>query len=258
MKKYKISVIICVADDIRIKKMLDSIEGYCEVVVVLNGATNEVKNIVKKYNKHNKFKLKIVEIPDRNLSKSRNIGILNSTYDKVVYYDSDCVMTDGSLEEYNHLLDKYLIVDGPVIFKSDKVQSKIISVMRSMGLPGYALCPSIGLNKKIKEKIDYYFDEDIKWIEDSELNNRVKAKNIKIGFIKKLTCIHDNLTFRQDLKSAYRYGTGVKVAARKGLHKKSPTANWNLILPCFKKNLFSGIYLIVWNFVYCYGYYFGK
>ena len=49
MKKYKISVIICVADDIRIKKMLDSIEGYCEVVVVLNGATNEVKNIVKKY-----------------------------------------------------------------------------------------------------------------------------------------------------------------------------------------------------------------
>lgn len=36
-------MIICVADDLRIKEMLHSINDYCEVIVVLNGATKEVK-----------------------------------------------------------------------------------------------------------------------------------------------------------------------------------------------------------------------
>ena len=141
------------------------------------------------------------------------------------------------------------------MFKNDGFQSKTISVLRSMGLPGYALCPSIGINKKIKKYIKYYFDEDIKWIEDSELNIRAKKQNIEVGIIEELTCIHDNLNFKQDLKSAFRYGTGVKTAARKNLHKKRPTANWNLIIPCFKENIFSGIYCIIWNLVYCVGYY---
>ena len=258
MKKYKISLVICVADDVRIKNMLDSINENCEVVVVLNGATKEVKKIVNKYKKSNVFELKIVEIPDRNLSKSRNVGMVNSKYDKVVFYDSDCIIIDGSISKYDEILNKYLLVDGKVEFKSDNIQSKIISVQRSMGLPGYALCPSIGINKKIINKIGYYFDEDIKWIEDSELNKRAKKCNIEVGIINEITCVHDNLSFKQDLKSAYRYGCGVKTAAKKGLHKKRPTANWNLIIPCFKKNFLSGIYCIIWNIVYCFGYYYSK
>ncbi len=258
MKELKVSVVICVADDIRIKKMLDSIKEKCEVVVVLNGATQEVRDIVNKYKKSDIFDLKVVEIDERNLSKSRNIGTKESKYNKVIFYDSDCIMTKNSLKEYDKYLDKYLLVDGRVEFRSDTFQSKIISVLRSMGLPGYALCPSIGLHKDIVKKIGYYFDEDIKWIEDSELNIRAKKQNIEVGIIDRLTCIHDNLSFKQDLKSAYRYGCGVKVAANKGLHKKRPTANWNLIIPCFKKRFLSGIYCIIWNIVYCYGYYFGK
>lgn len=256
MKKHEISVVICVADDIRIKNMLDSIDENCEVVVVLNGAIKEVKKIVNKYKKSKIFDLKVVEIPDRNLSKSRNIGTKEAKYKKVVFYDSDCIMTKNSLKNYDKYLDDYLLVDGRVEFKSDNFQSKIISVQRSMGLPGYALCPSMGINKDIINQIEYYFDEDIKWIEDSELNHRTQKCNIEVGVINELTCIHDNLTFKQDLKSAYRYGSGVKTAAKKGLHKKRPTANWNLIIPCFKEKFLSGIYCIIWNIVYCFGYYF--
>lgn len=256
MQKYHISVVICVADDKRIKNMLDSIKAKCEVVVVLNGATEEVKQIVESYKNSAYFTLKIVEIPERNLSKSRNVGMKEANYNNVVFYDSDCVMTENALENYALMFDKYMLVDGAVEFKSDNFQSKIISVQRSMGLPGYALCPSMGVRKDIIEKIGYYFDEDIKWIEDSELNNRAKKENIEVGIIEKLTCIHDNLTFKQDLKSAYRYGTGVKIAAGKGLHKKRPTANWNLIIPCFKKRFLAGIYCIIWNIIYCFGYYF--
>ena len=258
MKKYEVSLIICVADDTRIENMLNSIKENCEVIVVLNGATNKVKKIVSKFEKSNIFKLKIIELDERNLSKSRNVGVLNSKYDKVVFYDSDCIMVDGSIKKYNEILNNYLLVDGKVEFKSDTFQSKIISVQRSMGLPGYALCPSIGINKKIINKIGYYFDEDIKWIEDSEMNNRAKSNNIAVGSIDELTCIHDNLTFKQDLKSAYRYGCGVKTAAKKGLHKKRPTANWCLIIPCFKQKFLSGIYCIIWNIVYCFGYYSNK
>lgn len=256
MKNYDISVVICVADDIRIKNMLDSIKEKCEVVVVLNGATQDVRNIVNSYKKNNIFKLKVIEIAERNLSKSRNVGMQKATYDKVVFYDSDCVMTKDALNNYNKLFENYMLVDGRVEFKSNTFQSKIISVQRSMGLPGYALCPSMGVRKDIIDKIGYYFDDDIKWIEDSELNNRAKKANIIVGTIDELTCIHDDLTFKQDLKSAYRYGTGVKTAARKGLHKKRPTANWNLIMPCFKKKITSGFYSIIWNVVYCFGYYF--
>lgn len=255
MKKYKLSIVVCVADDIRIKKFLDSINQNCEVIVVLNGATKKVEKIVNKYKNNKIFNLKIVKLKERNLSKSRNVGILKAKFDKVLYYDSDCEMTENAIELFDKKLNDYLLVDGKVLFRKDTFQSKIVSIQRSMGLPGYALCPAIGIHKKILKKIKYYFDEDIKWIEDSELNIRAKKENIEVGIIDELTCIHDNLTFKVDLRSAFRYGTGVKIAAKKGLHKKRPTANWNLIIPCFKKNFLAGIYCIVWNIVYCVGYY---
>lgn len=254
-KKLKLTLVICVCDDIRIINTLNSINYDVEVILVLNGSPKEFLKEIKKYQKKSNLEIKIIQIPEKNLSKARNIGVINAKHNKVVFYDSDTVIVGKALELYNEYLDKYLLVDGKVMFKNNGFQSKTISVLRSMGLPGYALCPSIGINKKIKKYIKYYFDEDIKWIEDSELNIRAKKQNIEVGIIEELTCIHDNLTFKQDLKSAFRYGTGVKTAARKNLHKKRPTANWNLIIPCFKENTFSGIYCIIWNLVYCVGYY---
>ena len=168
MKKYNISIVICVADDKRIKNMLDSIKDYCEVLVILNGATLDVKNIVESYKNSDKFELKVIEIPEKNLSKSRNIGMKEAKYDRVVFYDSDCIMTENALKNYDSMFNKYMLVDGYVKFKNDNFQSKIISVQRSMGLPGYALCPSMGIRKDIIKKLGYYFDEDIKWIEDAE------------------------------------------------------------------------------------------
>ena len=233
-----LSLVICVADDIRIKNTLDTIDVYCEVIVVLNGATNEVFEIVSKYKNTEKFELKILKIPERNLSKSRNYGIEQAKNKKVVFYDSDCIISPNALMRFYEKLDNYFLVDGKVFFKKDFYSSKVISYTREMGLPGYALCPAIGINKDIKPMIgNYFFDDDIQWIEDSELNIRAKKARIEVGIIDEVTCIHDNLTFKQDLKSAYRYGCGVRKAAKKGLHKKRPTANWNLIIPIMKKSL---------------------
>lgn len=256
MKKLPISLIICVADDIRIKNTLESIDIFCEVIIVLNGATAQVRKITQEYKQTDKYKLVVVEIPERNLSKSRNIGMKTATYDKVVLYDSDCIVVKGAIEKFYKLLDQYLLVDGKVKFKADTFQSKVISPTRELGIPGYALCPAIGIHKNIKEKVgNYFFDDDIQWIEDSELNIRASKAKIKVGIISEITCIHDNLTFKQDLKSAYRYGYGVKNAANKNLHKHRPTANWNLLYPISKKSIISAIYYFCWNIVYCIGYY---
>lgn len=255
-KKLELTVIICVADDIRIKDVLKTVDQNCEVVVVLNGATQQVKKIVKGFQDNGVFELKIIEIPERNLSKARNYGIENASYDKVVFYDSDCIIVSGALLKFNEMLEKYLLVDGKVFFKKDTFSSKIISYTREMGLPGYALCPAMGVNKKIKPLIgNHFFDNDIHWCEDSELNNRAKKKNVEVGVINDITCVHDNLTFRQDLKSAFRYGYGVRLEVAKKLHINRPTANWNLIIPIAKQNLISGVYYLLWNIIYCIGYY---
>ena len=255
-RKLEMSLIICVADDERIVETLKTIDVFCEVIIVLNGATQRVKKIVSDFAGSTLFELKVIELPERNLSKSRNHGIESARYSKVVFYDSDCTIVPGALEKFFKLLDDYMLVDGKVFFKRDTFSSNIISYTREMGIPGYALCPAIGVNKKIKPLVgNYFFDNDIQWIEDSELNIRAKKANIKVATITSTTCIHDNLTFKQDLKSAYRYGYGVRIAAGKNLHKKRPTANWNLIIPIFKKNIISGLYYIVWNIIYCIGYF---
>lgn len=258
-KNLELTLVVCVADDVRIENMLKSVDEFCEVIVVLNGATPEVLNIIESFKNTKKFELKTIMISERNLSKSRNYGIENAKYDKVVFYDSDCTAIPGALEKFSQMLDEYLLVDGKVFFKKDTFSSNVISYSREIGIPGYALCPAIGINKKIKPQIgNYFFDNDIQWIEDSELNIRATKSKIKVGSIQEITCVHDNLTFKQDLKSAYRYGFGVKKAARKNLHKKRPTANWNLIHPIMKKNIISGVYYIVWNIIYCIGYYVEK
>ena len=46
----KISLVICVADDKRIKNMLDSIKTKCEVVVVLNGDNKDVAKDIAMHN----------------------------------------------------------------------------------------------------------------------------------------------------------------------------------------------------------------
>ena len=256
MKKVDVSVVVCVADDLRIFNLLDSIKYDCEVLIVINGGTKEFIKKVKQYKTKSNLNIRIVTIPEKNLSKARNVGMIEAKYDKVVHYDSDCIMVDGALEKYEKILDKYMLVDGKVKFRNDNFQSRIVAKLRDKGLPGYALCPSIGINKKIVDKIDYYFDEDIKWIEDSELNTRVFKQKIKIGFIKSLTCIHDNLSFKQDLKSAYRYGTGAKMAVRKKLRKRGKIGNWFLVPECFKDSIALGIYDIVWNISFAIGYLF--
>ena len=84
-----LSLVVCVADDLRIRNMLETIDINCEVIVVLNGATEKVRNIVQDFKKKSSLNVNVIELPERNLSKARNYGIERAKYEKVVFYDSD-------------------------------------------------------------------------------------------------------------------------------------------------------------------------
>ncbi len=251
-----LSIVVCTKDDMRIQQLLESIDEDCEVVVVCNGSTSVYRNYVRELLKKTGLHFVMESIPKPSLSTAREIGTCVASSDKVVHIDTDCVFTKGALAEYDRLLDVYPAVNGLVRFDYSDRQSKIVADMRSFGLPGMILCPSIGFRKEIRDAIgDHFFDSRLTWIEDSEFNVRLSKANIPIHETDGLTCIHEALTFRRDLISAFRYGEGVRIAASYNLHKKRPTANWFLIPPMYRISFLHGVYALVWNVVYCIGFY---
>ena len=92
-KKLPLSIVIPCADDARIGSCLDSIDENVEIVVVLNGASSEVRKIVGNY------EVKRVNIRERNLAKALNIGITMSKNKKFVFMDSDCRFENGAIRK---------------------------------------------------------------------------------------------------------------------------------------------------------------
>lgn len=218
-----LSIIVCTKDDMRIQLLLNSINQDCEVVVVCNGSTPDYENYVRKLLIDSGMRFVLESIPNPSLSAAREIGSCLASASKVVHIDTDCIFTENALAEFDRLLNTYSAVNGAVRFDYTDWKSKIIADMRSFGIPGMMLCPSIGFIKGIREMIGgHYFDRRLTWIEDSELNIRLHKANIFVHETGILTCIHAPLTFLQDLRSAYCYGQGARTAASYNLHKKAP------------------------------------
>ncbi|MBE7074210.1 MAG: glycosyltransferase [Clostridiales bacterium] len=254
----KLSVVVCTYNDRRIENLINSIDEECEIVVVCNGSDKEYINFVKDL-LADKKQYKLLYIPEKSLSKARNVGTENATYDKTVHIDTDCIFYKGALKNYDKALDEHLVVDGKVEFLFNDKKSEIVSKMRSLGIPGSALCPSIGINKKIKDKIGgYFFDERLTWVEDAELNYRMKKNNIGFGVIEEVTCAHVPLSFKQDLHSAYNYGIGAKIRVYYKMRKKGVNFNSDVTKQMRKFGLKYWIYALRWNLSYARGYYFHK
>ncbi|WP_273130511.1 glycosyltransferase [Bacillus weihaiensis] len=255
-----ISIVIAVADDTRISKCLDSIDEECEVVVVANGATKEVVDILSTYSE--KMKLKLIELDVRNLSKSRDVGIKAASYNNIILMDSDCVFLKGTIKRFYELIEikGHKIVNGFIEFKATTVGSKLVKNSRdylnSISNTGYAFAPCLGLKKDLVNEIGgYYFDHSIKWVEDAELNVRLKKNKILIFDAPEAIIEHCSIPLKKDLRAAFNYGTGKRIGVRKGI-MRGVGAFWSDIPKIFiKKGLFTSIYMICWNICYTFGYY---
>lgn len=249
--KLPLSIIIPCADDARIKYCLDSIDEEVEVVVVLNGASKEVKQIVSEYN------IKKVIVSERNLPKALNAGIENSKYKHVLFMDADCVFERGAIRKLLGGMGESYLAKGNVIFQRNNFTSEIIAKVREYltSDPPRPYNPFLCMRKDIKKQIDnYYFDNDIHWTEDADLNVRVTRAGIKVKYVMSAKIFHPPLTMKYDLKSSFRYGIGKRIRIEKGIAKGLGSFFRNIPDVISKKGIFPGIYLFIWNCFYTAGF----
>ena len=253
-----LTVLIAVATDSRIEECINSIDEDCEILVVANGASKEIIELLKKIKKKNKY-VNFIFIEERNLSKARDIGMFAALYNKVILMDSDCVFKRGTIRQFYEVMDKEYIVNGKINFLSNDWESKIVKQAREyLNNPlntGFAFAPGLGLRKDILNHIDsYYFDHEIRWVEDAELNIRIRKSNLKVYALPSAEIYHVPLKIKQDLKAAFYYGTGKRIGVQKGI-MQGVGAFWKEIPHIFyEKGLSTAIFMIVWNLLYTSGY----
>lgn len=247
----KLSIVIPCSTDTRIKKCIESIDENVEIVVVLNGASQEVKQIVKR------LAVKIVNVKEANLSKALNFGIKNSSNNKIIFIDSDCYFQKGAIRKAFVALKTNLIVKSKVVFLYNNPPSKVIADTRDFVNYNYPkpYNPFLAIDKRIKKYSNgYYFDSQIHWTEDADFYSRLKRSNIKVKYLFSAKAYHPPLTFAQDLKSAFRYGIGKRIRTEKGKTKGIGTHFLNIPDLINKKGLLPGIYYFFWNTTYLVGY----
>lgn len=249
----ELSVIITVYDDVRIKECIESIDDDVEILVVLDDATKEVKEIVNKFDDVRK-----IEIFERNLGLSREIAIRKSKYNKILLMDSDCVFEGDCIKKAYKALDKYKVVKCKVVFLYRDYIGKIISKVRDY--INYdevkAFAPGLALKKSILEDVGgYYFDGDIHWVEDSELNNRINDAGIEMKFLPEAKIYHSSLTLKQDLRSAFRYGCGKRIGVKKGIMEGIGSFFPKIFDVLKKKGVVPFFYIVLWNVFYCSGFF---
>ena len=106
-----ISVIInCYNQDKFLEKCLDSVINQTyknlEIIIVDDGSTDNTLKISKKYQKKDN-RIKVISTPNYGLSKSRNIGIDNSTGDYLYFVDSDDIIEKDVIEYLYNISIKY-------------------------------------------------------------------------------------------------------------------------------------------------------
>ncbi|AFI27221.1 MULTISPECIES: glycosyltransferase family 2 protein [unclassified Bacillus (in: firmicutes)] len=253
-----LTVLIAVATDVRIKQCILSIDEDCEILVVANGPSLEIIQLLQGMKDINS-KIKIITINERNLSKARDIGMHAATYSKVILMDSDCVFARGSIRQFYNKMEKEQIVNGKINFISNNWQSSIVKQVREYlndpANTGFAFAPGLGLRKEVIHLINgYYFDHQIKWVEDAELNIRIRNAGIKVCPLPSAEINHVPLKILQDLRAAFNYGTGKRIGVKKGI-MQGIGAFWGEIPDIIrKKGIQPALFMIVWNLFYISGY----
>jgi len=202
---------------------------------------------------------KIIDLPEKGLARSLNAGIDNSINQYVLMMDSDCVFESGALKEFFGNLDSAEVAKGRVVYLQKGIISSVISKVRDYinydELKPYN--PFVCINKSIKDKIGgYYYDNNIFWTEDADLNLRIKKAEIIPKYIFSSIVYHAPLTIKHDLAGAFKAGVG----KRKRVEQKiafGVNSHFKKIFDMMgKKGILSGVYYFLWNCVYVYGYFF--
>lgn len=265
MNKLDLTIIIPCASDTRIKYCIQSIYKTCpddiEVLVSLNNASKEVKDILKNFQN-----IKTCEIKESNLSKAYNNGIKRASRNNILLMDSDCIFAPKTIDLLWEGLKYAELSKGLVIFQTNNLMSKIIGRVREYTTTDFvnAYVPPLAFSKAVKNFIGgYYFNEKMPWSGDGEFEHRIRQAGLKIHYNPKAVIHHASLSFFRDIKSGFRYGRGRRIGVDLNL---LPQRNYLKIAThlerfirtyevFYKKGLLAALYyFFIWRPVYRFGY----
>lgn len=81
-----------------IKKCIESVLDFNEIIVLDDGSTDETRIIVESYSKVN-----LISIKNQGVSNARNVGIENASSDYIMFVDADDYLVNGSYNMINSL-----------------------------------------------------------------------------------------------------------------------------------------------------------
>lgn len=264
----KISVVIPVKDDLRIKDCIDSIDESVEVVISMNRPSQKLRDLVKSLVKskekgisYKNLTFTVCEIDYASIAGAYNNGIEHSKYDEILLMDSDCVFIKGCIRRLHNNLKGNLLSKGKVIFDSNSFDTNVVARAReyhtSREVNAYS--PPLLFLKSIKKFIGgYYFHPALCWLEDSEFDSRVKENDLHIAYDEEAKVIHPPLTPRRDLRSAFWYGVGKRIGVMYEIHQKPTGIAGSFYKYIIKaggsEGLLTGLYLFLWKLVLFLGY----
>jgi glycosyltransferase involved in cell wall biosynthesis len=254
----ELSIIIPVHNDLRIKRCIESIDENVEVIASMNRPTQEIQDLVKSLG------IDSCTIDRCNLSMAYNVGMDTATYNRVLFMDSDCVFTPGTISKLYEEMENNLelkLCRGRVEFKYNSYETKLTQRARKVNTSDapFAFIPPLMLEKDVFGLIDdgYRFAEDVVWCGDYEFELRRSKANIPLKIRHDATIIHEPITMKSDFKSAFMYGTGKRIRHERTDEKVS-------LIEVLKYPIYEGLkkegpliagYLALWKAVLYSGYY---
>lgn len=210
-----ITVVIPVRDDLKIGRCLGSFDDErAHPLVVMNNPTEAVRKIVEQAD------CDTLILPDSGGPAACEVGIQQAKTRWVLFMDSDCVFHPGTLSAFAAAAGTADFVRGVTIFRHRTYLQRVVSRsrLRHTNMPQMLFKVPLLVDKKVIPKVGgYLFDHRLQWTEDFDLTMRAKSARVTTRVLRDGVVIHDALTPRADLASAYRYGQGHRQGVQLGL-----------------------------------------
>lgn len=199
-----ISVVVCCSDDFDVYKMLDSIDHPDAEII---GALTP-NRIIEKYFDNMGYRYALAR--KGNHGATANAGIAVASHDKILIVDSDCVLDPGAVKAVEDALDNSSVVNLPLRFAAgNSLLSSAIAACRQFDnlYKSAALKPGIAFRKDLSPRIgDYWYDERVHWVCDSEFLWRLRKYDIDIEHVVGYEIEHRPISLRHALRAYTAYG----------------------------------------------------
>lgn len=215
-----INVVIPVRDDVRIERCLRSFDdSRARPVVVLNDATSAVKRIVAESG------ARFLNLSAPGAPAACERGIDEAETDHVLMMDSDCVFLPGTLTRFVENAGSADFVRGVTIFRHHSRNERIVAKVRARhtNSPHMVFKVPLLIDRRVRDRLGgYVFDRRLEWTEDFDLTQRIRSAGASVRMIREAVVVHDALSMKRDLISAYRYGQGHRAGVELGISGYTP------------------------------------